>query len=294
MLIHFFVNSILLFNIDWNQTDYRDHLPFESKDDKLILPLVMRYLVPGTVSFFGLGAISAAVMSSADSSVLSASSMFARNVWKSVFRQKASEKEILWVMRVGIFLVTLLATIMGITIKSVYGLWFLCSDLVYVVLFPQLCCVVYMKNTNTYGSMSAYWIGILLRLSAGEALFGLDPLIHFPMFVNGEQKFPFRTLSMLTSFFLIITVSLLTNFLFENEYLNKKWDIFQCVTNIPTDAIALNQSVTIDELTRINNASSTNIRYDLSHTEFQVNPPPYTSPTPILNDHKEKNDIKMH
>lgn len=270
--------------LDWNQTEYRDNLPFKEEDDKLILPLVMRYLVPGTVSFFGLGAISAAVMSSADSSVLSASSMFARNVWKSVFRQKASETEILWVMRVGIFLVTLLATIMGITIKSVYGLWFLCSDLVYVVLFPQLCCVVYMKNTNTYGSMAAYWIGILLRLSAGEALFGLEPLIHFPMFENGEQKFPFRTLSMLTSFFLIITVSLLTKFLFENEYLSKKWDIFQCVTNIPTDTIALNQSVTIDELTRINNASSNNIRYDTSQTEFQ-------SMSPTNNINEKKNEI---
>jgi Na+/pantothenate symporter len=42
------------------------------------------------VSFFGLGAVSAAVMSSADSSVLSASSMFARNVYKLIFRQRVS------------------------------------------------------------------------------------------------------------------------------------------------------------------------------------------------------------
>ena len=39
------------------------------------------------IAFFGLGAVSAAVMSSADSSVLSASSMFARNVYKLIFRQ---------------------------------------------------------------------------------------------------------------------------------------------------------------------------------------------------------------
>ena len=136
---------------DWNQTEYASHLPMDPSSHKLILPLVLRYLTPGVVSFFGLGAISAAVMSSADSSVLSASSMFARNIWKSVIRQEAGEIEILWVMRVGIFLVTALATAMGLTIKSVYGLWFLCSDLVYVVLFPQLFCVVYMKNTITYG-----------------------------------------------------------------------------------------------------------------------------------------------
>ena len=42
------------------------------------------------MAFFGLGAVSAAVMSSADSSVLSASSMFARNVYKLIFRQSVS------------------------------------------------------------------------------------------------------------------------------------------------------------------------------------------------------------
>lgn len=57
-------------------------------DAKLILPLVMQYLCPSYVTFLGLGAVSAAVMSSADSSVLSASSMFARNIYKLIFRQK--------------------------------------------------------------------------------------------------------------------------------------------------------------------------------------------------------------
>lgn len=79
-----------------------------------------------------------AVMSSADSSVLSAASMFARNVYKLIFRHRASEMEIIWVMRVGIIVVGILATIMALTIPSIYGLWSMCSDLVYVILFPQV------------------------------------------------------------------------------------------------------------------------------------------------------------
>ena len=55
---------------------------------RLVLPLVLQYLTPTAVAFVGLGAISAAVMSSADSSVLSASSMFAHNIYKMIFRQK--------------------------------------------------------------------------------------------------------------------------------------------------------------------------------------------------------------
>ena len=69
-------------------TDYNGTLPIPPDQQKLILPLVLQYLTPNFIAFFGLGAISAAVMSSADSSVLSASSMFARNVWKLTFRQK--------------------------------------------------------------------------------------------------------------------------------------------------------------------------------------------------------------
>ena len=53
--------------------------------------MVLQYLTPTAVSFVGLGAVSAAVMSSADSSFLSASSMFAHNVYKLIFRQKVRD-----------------------------------------------------------------------------------------------------------------------------------------------------------------------------------------------------------
>ncbi len=49
--------------------------------------------------------------------------MFARNVYKLIFRQNASENEILWVMRVAIFIVGAMATVMALTIPTIYGLW---------------------------------------------------------------------------------------------------------------------------------------------------------------------------
>jgi len=67
----------------------------------MILPIVMQYLCPAGVTFIGLGAVSAAVMSSADSSVLSASSMFARNIYKLIFRQKVSYSRSRDVLREG-------------------------------------------------------------------------------------------------------------------------------------------------------------------------------------------------
>lgn len=114
---------IMIFFTAWNETAYKGPYPLTTEETSMILPMVLQYLTPDFVSFFGLGAVSAAVMSSADSSVLSASSMFARNVYKLIFRQRASEMEIIWVMRVSILVVGILATIMALTIPSIYGLW---------------------------------------------------------------------------------------------------------------------------------------------------------------------------
>lgn len=47
-------------------------------------------------------------------------------------------------MRICVFLFGFVATVMAIAIDSIYGLWVLCSDLVYVLLFPQLLCVIYV------------------------------------------------------------------------------------------------------------------------------------------------------
>ena len=113
---------------DWSQTAFNPNMSntnftLGDNDARMILPMVLQYLCPPFIAFFGLGSVSAAVMSSADSSVLSASSMFARNVYKLIFRPNASETEILWVMRIAIFIVGAMATAMALTIKTIYGLW---------------------------------------------------------------------------------------------------------------------------------------------------------------------------
>merc|ERR1719499_2503698 len=82
---------------DWSKTDYPYPAP-TGDCAKVVLPLSLQYLTPKGVAFFGLGAVSAAVMSSTDSSMLSASTMIARNFYQIVIRPKASDKEIIWVL----------------------------------------------------------------------------------------------------------------------------------------------------------------------------------------------------
>ncbi|XP_058479302.1 high-affinity choline transporter 1-like [Solea solea] len=230
---------------DWNQTTYGPIPPKDKEESDMILPIVLQHLCPPYVSFFGLGAVSAAVMSSADSSILSASSMFARNIYQLAFRQSASDREIVWVMRITIFIFGALATAMALLTGSVYGLWYLSSDLVYVIIFPQLLSVLFVKGTNTYGSVAGYVFGLLLRIGGGEPYLKLPPFIFYPGWVAQEkrhhltgeveyfvqQRFPFKSVSMVASFLANVGFSYLTKYLFESGMLSHKYDFLDAVVS---------------------------------------------------------------
>ena len=85
----------LFVSSDWNATEYRyrGEVPIPPEDYKLVLPLVLQYLTPLPVAIIGLGAVSAAVMSSVDSSMLSSSSQFARHVYLPVRNACSTRKD---------------------------------------------------------------------------------------------------------------------------------------------------------------------------------------------------------
>ena len=115
---------------------------------------------------------------------------------------------------------------MALTIKSIYGLWALCSDLVYVILFPQLLCAIYVPFVNTCGSLVAFFVGIILRLGGGEKLIGLRPFIKYPLYDSDLEKqlFPFRTLAMVISLITLILVSFIYKRVFEGRGIFSKVD----------------------------------------------------------------------
>lgn len=56
-------------------------------------------------------------------------------------------------MRVAAVFFCAIATVLAITVQSIYGLLHMCGDVVYVVLFPQLVCVMFVPWFNTFGSL---------------------------------------------------------------------------------------------------------------------------------------------
>ena len=174
----------------------------------LVLPYVLQHLTPPLIATIGLGAVAAAVMSSVDSSILSSSSMFVWNVYRRIIRPAATERETRIMLRVAILCVGAVATILALKVKSVYVLWYLCADLVYVVLFPQLTMALWSKSANAIGAVAAVAVGLLLRLGGGEPVLGLPGFIPYPMTAaDGSVLFPFRTFAMVMSFITIFVVS---------------------------------------------------------------------------------------
>uniref|UniRef100_A0A8C3VS61 High affinity choline transporter 1 n=1 Tax=Catagonus wagneri TaxID=51154 RepID=A0A8C3VS61_9CETA len=267
---------------DWNQTAYKPDSPKDNQQADMILPIVLKYLCPVYVSYFGLGAVSAAVMSSVDSSILSASSMFARNIYQLSFRQNASDREIVWVMRVTVFVFGASATAMALLTKTVYGLWYLSSDLVYIVIFPQLLCVLFIKGTNTYGAVAGYISGLFLRVTGGEPYLNLQPLIFYPGYYiekNGiyNQRFPFKTLAMLTSFLSNICISYVAKYLFESGTLPPKLDMFDAVVarhskeNMDKTILVKNENIKLDELAPVKPRQSLTLSSTFTNQEAFLN-----------------------
>lgn len=146
---------------------------------------------------------------------------------------QAGAREELWVLRIGIVVVGAIATAIAVSVQSIYGLFFLCSDLVYVIMFPQLLCVLWVPFSNSYGCLTGYVLGLFVRIASGERLLGLPPLIRFPLYTEEYgQGFPFRTLSMLVCMTCLIGVSFVTDRLFKKGIIPKKYDFLRCITNV--------------------------------------------------------------
>ncbi|XP_077525619.1 high-affinity choline transporter 1-like [Haemaphysalis longicornis] len=211
---------------DFTIAGYRGPYRLPANDMPAVLPHAIRYLTPTIVSILGLGAITAAVMSSADSSVLSASSLITKNVYYALLRPQASPAEMTVVVRATVGLVGVAATVMALSVQSVYALWYLCADVVYVMLFPQLLCLFYLDQlTNTYGLICGVLTGLVVRVLCGEPAMHMPVYLRLPLFDEAEgQKFPYRTLCMVLNLLVTVGGSALLHRLFLLGILPRKLD----------------------------------------------------------------------
>jgi solute carrier family 5 (high affinity choline transporter), member 7 len=185
------------------------------------LPQMLRLTAPAWVAMLGLLAIVGAVTSSFSSSVLSAASMFSWNCCKRLLRPQLGPVAMKRLIRVSVALLGGGALVMALRVQSVQALWFFTSDLVFVLLFPQLVYALFDPVANRIGSIVAFTVSLVLRVGGGEPLLGLKPLIPYPeLFLRhpaewydpatGAMLFPYKTLAAVTGLILLPLVSRLT------------------------------------------------------------------------------------
>lgn len=183
-------------------TDWKA-LGLEAPMGSMVLPYIFKYLTPYWIGILGASVVAAGVMSSVDSSILSASYMFVWNVL--VPFNKSWEKHVTRLTQIATLIMGTMATCLALQVKSVYALWYLCSDFVYVILFPQLIVVLFFAQANARGAIAGFAVAVFMRILFGESSLGVDPF-----FGLSTDNVPFRSICMLSSLFTIMVVSVLS------------------------------------------------------------------------------------
>ena len=148
------------------------------------LPLSVRDAVPPLVGMLGLAAIVGAVTSSFSSSILSAGSMLSWNCLKRLLWPIADGR-CRWRGSSGssILLFGAAAAVFALKVRSVQALWFFTSDLVFVLLFPQL----RVRALRQQGEPDRIDGGVC-RV-AGAEMGGGEPLLGIPHFIPYPELF---------------------------------------------------------------------------------------------------------
>jgi Na+/proline symporter len=165
------------------------------------MPLLFAKAVPPAIGILGLAAIIGAVTSSFSSSILSAGSMLSWNCLKRLVWPSLTTVQMKRTIRSSILLFGAMATVLALKVQSVQALWFFTSDLVFVLLFPQLLFALFDSKVNRTGSMVAFSVSLVLRVGGGEPLLGLPAFIPYP------DGVPFRTLAAAVGMVLLPLVS---------------------------------------------------------------------------------------
>ena len=128
---------------------------------------MVRKIFPGVMSGVLLSAVLAASMSTADSQLLSASSSFASDVYKPVFRKnKASDKEMQWVGRFVVLAVAIIALIIasspdsGSIMDLVENAWGLFG----AAIGPSIILSLFWKRFNIAGAVAGIAGGALVDI----------------------------------------------------------------------------------------------------------------------------------
>ena len=168
------------------------------ENKQMLLPSMVLAHGGIVVQIIFFGALISAIMSTASSGLLAPSALISENLVRPLFKGKLRDKTLLWILRINVLLVALVATYMASRDSNIYELVAGASILLLVSLFAPLTAGLYWKKASRLGAILAMVIGMITYLVCDELEFEIQSHIYgllasiFAM-ILGSFLFPDKT-----------------------------------------------------------------------------------------------------
>ena len=149
--------------------------------EKYVLPLLATEVMPSWLVGLVFAALISATMSSADSDLLAAGSIFANDIYRKIIRKNPTDQELLKIIRLTMILVAILAMTIALTqSESLIAILMFSFTLRAGGAFFPYVIGHYWKKGSLAGALASLFAGSATVILAGhykEAFFGLEPVI---------------------------------------------------------------------------------------------------------------------
>ena len=124
--------------------------------------------LPVQIVFFG--ALISAIMSTTSSGLLAPAAIISENLIRPYFGKKLQDSHFLWILRINVVLVAMIAILMASWKSNIYELVAGASILMLVSLFVPLTAGLYWKKASRMGALMAMVFGMIVYLAAENYL----------------------------------------------------------------------------------------------------------------------------
>jgi SSS family solute:Na+ symporter len=131
------------------------------EDQETIIPmLAMEHLHPVFMAVF-VGALLAAIMSSSDSALLSASSVISNNILPLIWPKEAERRKLAWA-RISIPVAGIIAALIALKVQAIYDLILAANEVLLAAVVVPFVLGIWWKASNRTGALAAMAAGIFV------------------------------------------------------------------------------------------------------------------------------------